>query len=115
MDENAIDCPNAALGHATDALGDLDGFGVDQLDDVGRVAAADCDVILRDAMGEAIDPADLLDVARRCVAAALDGRSAAVGSLIVGTILPGRGMVDVDAPAVRDLVRALATDARRVR
>lgn len=72
-----------------------------------------------DSLDEQIDSlsaSDLLRLAVACTAAALDGRSAAVGSLIVSaTSSTLREQVNADAPTVLDLLRALADDSERVR
>lgn len=78
-------------------------------------ACLDALTVLVEATTEEGSPAvDLLDTARRLVDAAIDGRSGAVGSLIVW-VERDNGQVALEAREVARAVNALYGDARRVR
>lgn len=83
-------------------------------DEIVHTVAADALTVLGDLTEEGSSPVDLLDAARRLVDAATDGRSAAVGSLIVW-VERDNGQVALEAREVARAVNVLYGDARRVR
>jgi hypothetical protein len=78
-------------------------------------AACDArDVLADEVPGQIVYPHDLVGVARRAFDAATDGRSGAVGSLIVQVAVADR-LVALDPPTLRVALAMFEADARRVR